>query len=415
MIERSGRSGIVRERRGAILVFVAVTGVVLMGFLTLTLDIGAGARQRRIAQTAADAAAFAGGQEIFRLQSLDTVNAAAYREANRNGFDNTATVVSYPPATGPHAGDPKYVEVVINKTISTLFGSIFNTASMSIQARGVAGVGTTNTNCVYSLNPSGSQSLLLNGNITANCGVAVNSTAPDAIYVKSGKDLDAFAIAVSGGTSGGGGMSPAPSIGATQAVNPLAYLTMPAVGACTFASTVVVSGTVNLDPGVYCGGISITNASNTANLSPGTYIIAGGGLTVTNSATINGTGVTFILTNGPGNNAAAYAGINFGNGCKANISAPTSGLFKGILMFQDPAAGLSGVTYVNTFACADDFPLVGTLYFPTQTAYFGGSNSDTQINGGLVALNVEVKEGTTLTMNQLPTSSSALLRVALVE
>ena len=61
---------LVRERHGAMLVFVAVAGVVLMGFLAMTLDIGAGARQRRIAQTAADAGAIGGGQEILRKNSF---------------------------------------------------------------------------------------------------------------------------------------------------------------------------------------------------------------------------------------------------------------------------------------------------------------------------------------------------------
>src|SRR5687767_10536496 len=64
---------LVRERRGAMLVFIAVAGIVLMGFLAMTLDIGAGSRQRRIAQTAADAGAIGGGQEIYRLNGSAAV------------------------------------------------------------------------------------------------------------------------------------------------------------------------------------------------------------------------------------------------------------------------------------------------------------------------------------------------------
>ena len=174
---------------------------------------------------------------------------------------------------------------------------------------------------------------------------------------------------------------------------------MPTVGPCTFAAKVVVTGTQTLNPGVYCGGISVTLAANKAILNPGTYIIAGGGLTVTNSAQIQGYGVTIILTNGQGSTPVPYAPYDFGNGCKSDLRAPASGAFAGILFMQDPA--VTG-NYTNTFACSNDFPLVGTIYLPTQKAYFGGSNSDSQVDGSVVAKTIEVKAGTELKVNQPP-------------
>jgi len=49
------------DRRGAMLALVGVTIVALLGSMALVLDVGAGQRQRRVAQTAADAGAVGWG------------------------------------------------------------------------------------------------------------------------------------------------------------------------------------------------------------------------------------------------------------------------------------------------------------------------------------------------------------------
>src|SRR5687768_4664151 len=290
-------------RRGAMLAFIGVTLVALLGSMALVLDVGSGHRQRRIAQTAADAGAVGGAAEIIRGR-FDLVSAAALEEAVRNGFAAADVTVHYPPATGPRAGDADYVEVVIAKTTPTLFASILNRASVDIRARGVAGISSTSQICVQTLDPTGTNALLLNGNIDANCGVAVNSSAASAIYVHPGKDLDAASVAVTGGTTGRGQITPAPSVGAAPSPNPLARIDAYArtiidtelAAGCDYPVQVVVLGVVTLNPGVYCGGILIANAGNTANLTPGNYIIAGGGLRVFNGGTINGTGITLLNT-----------------------------------------------------------------------------------------------------------------------
>lgn len=412
---RPGQATLVRERRGAMLVFIAIAGVVLMGFLAMTLDVGAGSRQRRIAQTAADAGAIGGGQEIFRLK-YDSVVASARNEAMRNGFAATEITVNYPPATGTYANNTQYVEVIVGKKIPTLFGSIFGSDSLGIQARGVAGVGSYNLNCVYSLDEAVSGALYIDngGDLVTNCGVVVNSGSNSALDLNSSGDLDArpAPISIRGNYSAGGGASatPTPQTGTATVVNPLASVQMPppSVPACTYTGLFVVTGTMTLSPGVYCGGISITNASNTANLLPGTYILAGGGLTVTNSGRINGTEVTLINTTG----SYAFKPFTFGTGCKAKLSAPTSGTYEGILLFQDPAAPS---TPNNVFACASDNPpeLTGTVYMPNSTMEFNGSNVGTEIRGAVIASRVIVS-GKISILNDI-SGNSAAKRLSLVQ
>jgi hypothetical protein len=407
------------ERRGAMLVFVAVSMVVLIGFLALTLDVGAGNRQRRIAQTAADAAALAGAAEIWRnITDPSVIKPAAQAEALRNGFNDADPDVQVQvfyepgPVTGPHAGDGAYVEVVIDKTVPTIFAGIFNFASLGVRTRAVAGVGSYALNCIYSLDPSGPKAVEVKngGELTTNCGVSINSTNPNALDVNNSGQLNTQGggIAIAGGWTGNKTPTPTPSGGAPLFENPLKDLSMPSVGSCDHTSKVIVAGTMTLSPGVYCGGIEVTTGER-ANLQPGLYIINGGGIKVGNSGQFYGDEITLINTF---DDTHAYGAFDFGTGCKAKLTAPTSGDWKGILMFQDPDAPSN---VVNTFACAsDESPeLTGTIYFPTQTFFFDGSNTSTEVAGTVIAKNVIVS-GKVEVINE-KSSNSALQRFTLVE
>jgi len=412
-ISRStARRRIVQDRSGAMLVFVAIAMVTLMGFLAMTLDVGAGGKERRIAQTAADAAAIGGAIEIQR-KNFGLVSGGALQESIRNGFLATETTVNYPPASGPHAGNSAYVEVLIDRTIPTIFGSLFNVASMNIHARAVAGVGSHSLNCIYSLDPTGPSAIEVDngGELDTNCGIAINSTNPNALDVNSSGELDTNGggIAISGGWTGNKPPTPAPATGSAPVTNPLATLAMPSFGACDHTGLLVINKDTVLTPGVYCGGININ--SKQATLQPGIYIMAGGGLSVQTSGIIIGAGVALVNTIDP-SGTYAFGPFYFGNGCKATLSAPTTDPLKGILMFQDPAAPAN---VVNTFACSSDSgpELTGTLYFPTQQITFDGSNSGTQIIGAVVAKNVFVS-GKVDVINDTSNNTS-IQRFALVE
>jgi hypothetical protein len=390
------------------LVFVAIVGVILMGFLALTLDVGAGSRQRRIAQAAADAGAMGGGQEILRKMSHDTIYNAAMTEATRNGFLAAEVTVNHPPSSGHYKDSLQYVEVIVHSPISTLFGSIFNINSLDVRARGVAGVAASSLNCVYTLDPTGADALWLDGDLTANCGISVNSSNANALWVKPGKDLYAPATSVSGGKYGGGQVHPAPSTGAAPINDPLGDLVFPTDSDCSaHPTTLNLTSNTTLSPGVYCGGINIANGSTTATLQPGNYIIRGGGLTVATSGRIIGDSVTIFFTTG----AVPYSGMSITNSCTATLTAPTSGAYKGILFFADPATVPLG--YINTFSCAGT--QVGSFYFPNETVYFSNGNGKLTIQGAIVAYSMRIKSGSAVEMLNDPTSNNAIQRLALVE
>jgi hypothetical protein len=97
---------------------------------------------------------------------------------------------------------------------------------------------------------------------------------------------------------------------------------------------------------------------------------------------------------------------------QSHIECTDDRTLAGILMFQDPAAP-AGV--VNTFACSSDNnpELTGTLYFPTQTLLFNGSNAGSEIQGSIVAYDVVISGKVTI-INET-SGNSAVRRLSLVE
>src|SRR5205085_4289539 len=171
---------------------------------------------------------------------------------------------------------------------------------------------------------------------------------------------------------------------------PYAYLQVPAETVCNYTNFTVTAN-MSLNPGVYCGGITITGGK--ATLTKGTYILRGGGLT---GGDVAGTEVTIINTNGPGNDIAAFRPITFGNACSLSLSAPLDGPYKGIVIFQDPAGPEAPAANTTNEVCGkgnSPYDIVGILYFPTQTFLLGNSNGKMSIQGGLVAKYIKGQNG----------------------
>lgn len=75
--------------------------------------------------------------------------------------------------------------------------------------------------------------------------------------------------------------------------DPLANLAMPVGGACQHTRMAVSGGARTLNPGTYCGGLTINNGA-VVTFNPGLYIVSGGKFIVSNAA-ISGDDVTISL------------------------------------------------------------------------------------------------------------------------
>jgi Flp pilus assembly protein TadG len=394
---------LLRHEHGQILALFGIGLVVLMGFMALAVDVGMLWSDRREMQTAADAAAEAGA---VALRQGNNVTTAARDAAGLNSFTNGAVVdgnsisvaVNNPPTSGPYSGNANYVEAIVEQPQATYFLRALGYNTVDVSTRAVSGY-VNGPGCVISLNPSANSAITVSGSasITApKCNVVDDSNASSSALNGSGSaSITANAIGVVGGYTSAT-YSPTPKTGIAPLPDPLSNLAAPTIGAVPAACNTATraehgysaTGGETINPGVYCGGITVSGGKS-LNLSPGLYILYGGGLTVS-ASTLRGTGVSFFNT-GTASGNTQYKAINISGGSIANLSAPTSqltgvtgGPWEGILFFQDrgicagtsfcDAAGSTSGNQ-NTVSGASGAAFQGVLYFPnTPVVYSGGSS-----------------------------------------
>ncbi len=365
------------RRSGFVLVTMLCCLLLLAGFLGLAIDTGYLEWVKTRMQTAADAAAIGGVQEI-KMNGAANVVTAARGDAALNGFTDgqggVTVTVNNPPSGGYSTTDSTGVEVIVAQKVSTFFMGAVGASPVGLQARAVARQ-ASGTVCVVSLDAAAAGAFTAsNGaNVQMGCGIMVNSASSTAFTVSGGTTVKAGSIWVTGGSTvtGGSSVTPTASTGIPAMSDPLANVPAPSVGACTYYNTVVGGGlTKTLPPGVYCNGINLGNGAHITFAPPGNYILKGGGLNIQGGVTVTGTGVTFYNTAGGG---YSYQPFNFSNGAVITLSAPTTGPLAGILLFQDRSIVSSAV---NSFLGGTTNTLNGALYFPTTPiSYSNGTNT----------------------------------------
>jgi Putative Flp pilus-assembly TadE/G-like len=358
------------RQAGQALYLTAVSLVVVIGFLGLGIDMGALRYEKRLQQTAADAAAISGASN----SNYGGVTEAANAAATTNGFtDNgggnvsdcgaTAAVgtvcvqVNNPPQSGPHTGERNYVEVLVAAVQPTYFMRVFGVTKETVTARAVAtnAGGGASGGCLYTLDASGT-GIRLSGKeaiAATGCGVIDNAG-----LTMAGGTIDASAIGVGSTCESCSGANPTPVEGMPAAADPLAYLTAPPANGAPQPATV----TGNARPGYYGSGLSI---SGSTLFSPGVYYVSGN-LTFTSGGTVTGDGVMFYVTGGT---------VNWGSASnRTNLTAPTSsdpstGAVAGVLFWQDKSDANAATIKGNSSSS-----LEGVMYFPAAQLTMDMSN-----------------------------------------
>lgn len=360
-------------RRGKILVLLVLLLPVLLGITGLVIDGGLLMAAHRQTQNSADSGARAAALVLRQQLALGVTStavltplfeAAADSYVTKNltaSYNNTYTtpVVTYPPATGPYAGDTKYVEVNVTSNCSTYFMRVLGITQREVKARAVAGLRPRSTLFgIVVLDPDGNPGVTVGGTgatlevTSANgAGMAVFSmhggedgsggtVGPSPPTINSGHaaagvsgnaTLRAPIFIVSGGVDRETNFT-APNVGSLQAgtlappYDPLmmagSSLPVPTtsngvmdrqlgdVAVTNLNNNGIVPpnyvdalGTIQLYPGLY-SSISITGG--TVNLNPGIYVVgpglgggsAGGGTNILSitGGTVTGNGVMIYNT-----------------------------------------------------------------------------------------------------------------------
>ncbi len=382
-----------RSQKGAAVVMFALMLPVFIAGLGLAIDAGAMYEQNRRMQTAADAAALAAAQEVRALNVGSYEDAALYG-AEANGYlraGATGIEVRNPPTTGAFKGDAEYVEVVVSQPQPLFFMSMFKDSADTIRARAVAGTSPNDT-CLLVKNATAAKAFDATGDATVRfegCSMQVNSSHSSAASATGNSTVEAASVNVVGGTNGDH-FNPDPYTGAEAMDDPLASFTMPALGACTFTSKRIIMTSMTLNPGTYCGGIELRSQAK-VKFNPGTYYLVGGGLNANAGAAMTGIGVTFVNTEKKP--SYSYDRIWINGGAAIDLSAPTNGLWQGILFYQDPKINS---TKQNVFSGGAGMKLTGIVYFPTTSTKFSGNFGSNANQILMIADKVEFSGNTSL-------------------
>ncbi len=402
-----------KTRSGQTIIFVTFSLFFLFSVMGLAVDMGFAYMKRQTLQAAADAAAMAGA--LYASSAGGTCTSAvpcgtyicsnpatvpattalqagcAYASANGflnggNGGKQTVTMAgnTTAPANSPGMTTAQYwVKASVSEKLPGLFLFWAGYRTDNITAEATAAVATDASkaaNCIYVLNTTATSALLINGSdvITGDCGIYVNSNASNYATVVNGSNtisVSQFQIVGALSNNGSNSISPTPTTGASAVADPLASVPAPTYSnTCGYTNYALnSSGTANLSPGVYCGGITI-NGSYTVNFAAGTYILLGGGFNHNGSSILNGSGVFFYNTYDA---THAVAPVTFNGSATINFSAPTSGTYKGILFFGDrtiPYLTASNAPFTNNFNGSSS-GTTGTLYFPSTSLIYNGSQT----------------------------------------
>lgn len=363
---------LIRCKRGNTLIIVAGAAPLLIGASALGLDTIQVTLAKRSLQRSADSAAMAGA--YASLQNAP-VNAAVTRDlTHNNGMDLAgAPTIENAPTTGPFAGNARAVRVVLQANRSVPFMSFFTGSTMTVRVEATAAAVPDGVYCVISLESTAATGVSFAGstNTDLGCGVATNSTGAEAISVNGNPQVTASPIAAVGGvpdpsrfSSGTVTLPYSPPQPDPFAVLPAADI--PSGMTCQPALSVGPNETQTVSPGCYRG----MDIKGTVTFEPGVYYIDGSTLSFGSQASVTGNGVTFVLTSSSATTSpSSIAQLDMNGGATVNLTAPNSGTFNGVLVYQHRNAPLTN-QHINGNSTSH---IDGAFYMPSTEITFNGN------------------------------------------
>jgi len=427
---------------------VSISLTLMLGMMSLAVDLGWGYFRREAAQSAADSAAAAAVRAVVAALSGATPSCGtsivwcgsptgtvtncpatapssatnsydnACMLAGANGYTTTGSKTvsvqantTSPPPTVPGVAVTYWVTVRISESPTSFFGipaaatggsgltsNVIATAAITTSG------GATSPPCLYILGTTGTTFTLANGAVVtaSSCGVYINSndtTGDKAMYVTTGGRLNSPTVSVVGGdlVNNGGCLATSatatcgsltPTTGASAIADPFASLPAP-----TIPSSCASGNFTNWQATPY--QLTTTGANqgcyNGFSLGNGMSAVMGPGTYVINggSFSVQG-GSTLTATSGVTIYLTNGAYVSIGNGAALNMTAQGAGTYEGVLFFQDRT--MANPT-ASTFGGGATTNFTGSLYFPNSLLNINnGSSSNTE---AVIAGSVNFEGGAT--------------------
>lgn len=386
--------GVVRlrtDQRGNIAVMMGFVLPVFVGFLGMGFEVSNWYLAKRAMQNAADAAVIAAATNGTSSYNLEAgAVAAAYGYTNGQ---NNVTVTASNTAACPSGGNtcysvtitgllPLYVSEVIGFTGDAV---VNNRAQKQLSSTAVATQTTIQVPlCLLALGASGAQDIVTNGNPNANlagCSVMANTSSKC-----NGSNLHAD-YGLAHGTNSGCGVIQVSGVPAVA--DPYASLaTNIPTNTCSsypqepsshsdpaLPSSNLWTGSQSLSGNVQvCGDLQLTG-DVTINAPAGAVLVIENGQLDTNGHTLStadGSALTVVFS---GTNGGSYthAPTDTHNGTKGtlDITAPTSGPWSGVGLYQDP--NLTTGVNISSAGSSPTWDITGLVYLPHASVTISGA------------------------------------------
>jgi Flp pilus assembly protein TadG len=384
---------LVHNRDGNVALIFALLAPLLLAFAGAGIDYARHNLLKAELQEIADTAAIAGARQYLLSKQGDKLPEALARQAAQTRLDgsehfSSASVI----ATADSNTSSVKIEITYSMTPSFLVGIFKNPIDLEVtaaaQASGSADI------CVITLNTTARETLLLTADAKisgSKCAVYANSTNAVAIGSYNSAKITS-SLTCSAGGFGGASMNyaPAPLTDCPARGDPIANRTPPTAGVCDHTKFSVNNFVGAIQPGVYCGGLTILGNSN-VEFQPGVYVIKDGDMEVLGTSKIFGEKVGFYFI---GNGADLF----MNDSVDVSLSAPLTGAMAGVLIWQDP-----GGKTVKVFEIASNNvkTLVGTIYLPNGK-FLGRANAPVAQSSAYTAIiadKIELLGGVNLVLN----------------
>jgi len=356
------------SEKGNVAVIFGLSAMALLGLTGGALDYYSAVSLKGKMQDAMDASVLAG----LRYAEAERQDEAA-KVFHSNLPENVSGIIPVYTPTPDENSLTGRASFASPTTLLNLLGIRDIPLSVTATARGTP-VKDNSHPCVYVLNPNGQNSLTLNSgpNIDApECSFQVHSTANPAITLNQGLNVNINKLCVAGGHILDNNRNFKPlELNCPVESDPYGphLPEVKTTGGCT--SQNIDGASATLTPGTYCN-VNF-NGQPKITLEPGLYIIDGSWNV--NGGSWTGKDVTFYF---PNKNAL----IQFNSSVNVNLSAPESGPYKGVLMFEKPGLGISNFIFNDSPSTR----LEGLIWLPSRNITFNGGSSLTSHNFTLVS------------------------------
>ena len=366
------------RRRGTVVPLVAISMVVILSLAALSVDGGNLYRERRNTQIAADSAAEAAAIELLASFStaggLDTngkAKTAALSLAAAHGYSGSHVIVNIPPLSGFFAAKKGYVEILINTNPPRFFSKIFGDKELSVYGRSVAAGTLIPTKAsVLVLDPKKKNALKLKGkgsSLTVGGDIIVNSKNKKAMEVDKKAQVKSDHVLVAGGLGKNSkrNIDAEVKTGVEPTLDPWQSLPTPPKGKVLdvkdYKTVVGENESYHLSPGTYKE--LKFDKNDQVTMEPGIYYVDGGGFELKGDSTLKATGITIYNT--------GKRGFKISTKGDVTISPPTTGVYKGISLFQD-SVNKTKVEFSKQF----HLNISGVIYAPNSEVKFKKSDID---------------------------------------